>query len=97
MPFEMDRQTYSRLYGPTTGDRVRLGDTNLLADVERDDSAYGDEPLWGFGKTIRDAMTLAPTQAEAPFIIAQLAVLVLFAVLGLIALNTFYPDADAEA
>jgi hypothetical protein len=40
---------------------------------------------------------LAPTQAEAPFIIAQLAVLVLFAVLGFIALNTFYPDADAEA
>ena len=40
---------------------------------------------------------LAPTQAEAPFIIAQLAVLVLFAVLGLIALKTFYPDADAEA
>ena len=40
---------------------------------------------------------LAPTQAEAPFIIAQVAVLVLFAVLGLIALKTFYPDADAEA
>jgi urease subunit alpha len=59
MPFEMDRQTYSRLYGPTTGDRVRLGDTNLLAEVERDDSAYGDEPLWGFGKTIRDAMQMS--------------------------------------
>ena len=40
---------------------------------------------------------LAPTQAEAPFVIAQLAVLVLFAVLGLIAVKTFYPDADAEA
>ena len=40
---------------------------------------------------------LAPTQAEAPFVIAQLAVLILFAVLGFLALRRFYPDADAEA
>ncbi len=40
---------------------------------------------------------LAPTQAEAPFVIAQLAVLVLFVVLGFLAVRNFYPDADAEA
>ncbi len=59
MPFELDRRTYTRLYGPTVGDRVRLGDTNLLVEVERDEAAYGDEPLWGFGKTIRDAMQMS--------------------------------------
>ncbi len=58
MPFEVDREQYARLYGPTTGDRVRLGDTNLFAEVERDDVAPGDELLWGFGKTIRDSMQM---------------------------------------
>ena len=56
MPFEIDPSLYARLYGPTTGDRVRLGDTNLLVEVERDETARGDELLWGFGKTIRDGM-----------------------------------------
>ena len=58
MPFEMDRRDYVRLYGATTGDRVRLGDTNLLAYVERDETAYGEELLWGFGKTLRDSMQM---------------------------------------
>jgi urease alpha subunit len=49
MPFEIDRALYARMYGPTVGDRVRLGDTNLLVEVERDDAASGDETLWGFG------------------------------------------------
>ena len=56
MPFEIDRPLYARLYGATTGDRVRLGDTNLLAEVEHDDTQAGEEPLWGFGKTLRDSM-----------------------------------------
>jgi urease subunit alpha len=56
VPAPMDRSAYARLYGPTTGDRIRLADTNLVAEVERDDTAHGDEPLWGFGKTIRDSM-----------------------------------------
>ena len=38
MPFEIDRSLYARMYGPTTGHRVRLGDTNLLVEVERDDA-----------------------------------------------------------
>ena len=57
MPFEIDRSLYARMYGPTVGDRVRLGDTNLLVEVERDYAAYGDEALWGFGKTIRSTRT----------------------------------------
>jgi urease subunit alpha len=56
MPFDIDRRLYARLYGPTVGDRVRLADTNLWVEVERDDASPGDETLWGFGKTIRDAM-----------------------------------------
>ena len=57
MPFEIDRSLYARMYGPTVGDRVRLGDTNLLVEVEQDYAAYGDEALWGFGKTIRSSWT----------------------------------------
>ena len=60
MPFEIDRTLYARLYGPTTGDRVRLGDTNLLVEVERDETAYGDEALWGFGKTNRSTGACRP-------------------------------------
>ena len=56
MPFEMDRTFYARIYGPTVGDRVRLGDTNLLVEAERDASS-GDETLWGFGKTTRSRPT----------------------------------------
>jgi len=53
---ELDRAAYGSIYGPTTGDRIRLGDTNLLAEVEADDTAPGSEPLIGFGKTIRDGL-----------------------------------------
>lgn len=51
---ELSRAEYASLYGPTVGDRVRLGDTDLLVTVEADDTALGHEPLVGFGKTIRD-------------------------------------------
>lgn len=56
-PFEVDRSLYARMYGPTVGDRLRLGDTNLLVEVERDAAQPGDEALWGFGKAIRSART----------------------------------------
>ncbi|MBM3677913.1 MAG: amidohydrolase family protein, partial [Actinobacteria bacterium] len=52
----LDRAGYASLYGPTTGDRIRLGDTNLLLEVEADDTAPGAEPLIGFGKTVRDGL-----------------------------------------
>jgi urease subunit alpha len=47
---------YADLYGPTTGDRVRLADTSLVLEVERDFTVYGDEVTFGGGKTIRDGM-----------------------------------------
>jgi urease subunit alpha len=56
MPFQMDRKDYASLYGPTKGDKVRLADTNLFAEVEEDYTSYGDELLIGFGKTIREGM-----------------------------------------
>ncbi len=52
----IDRSTYHSLYGPTTGDRVRLADTNLLIEVEEDRCVGGDEAVFGGGKVIRESM-----------------------------------------
>ncbi len=56
MSFHIPRQTYADLYGPTKGDRVRLGDTDLLIEIEHDHTVYGDEITFGGGKVIRDGM-----------------------------------------
>src|SRR5438034_10329811 len=56
MSLEIPRRTYADLYGPTTGDRVRLADTELIVEVEKDFTAYGDEITFGGGKVIRDGM-----------------------------------------
>ncbi len=53
---ELDRRHYAALYGPTTGDRIRLADTDLLIEVERDHCAGGDEAVFGGGKVIRESM-----------------------------------------
>ncbi|MET7423984.1 urease subunit alpha [Dactylosporangium sp. NPDC005555] len=53
---EIDRRRYANLYGPTTGDRIRLADTDLLIQVERDHCAGGDEAVFGGGKVIRESM-----------------------------------------
>ncbi|MFW1678755.1 urease subunit alpha [Pontibacter sp. JAM-7] len=53
---KMDRTTYAQMFGPTTGDRVRLGDTELWIEVEKDFTRYGDEVKFGGGKVIRDGM-----------------------------------------
>jgi urease subunit alpha len=50
----MDRRAYAAMYGPTTGDRVALGDTGLVVEVERDFTSYGDECKFGGGKVLRD-------------------------------------------
>ncbi|NLG78047.1 MAG: hypothetical protein GX535_17565, partial [Xanthomonadaceae bacterium] len=50
----IDRRAYAEMYGPTTGDRVRLGDTELIVEVERDYTVYGEEVKFGGGKVIRD-------------------------------------------
>src|SRR6202050_2254451 len=54
MPHKMKRRHYAEMFGPTTGDRVRLGDTSLVLEVERDHTVYGDECKFGGGKTIRE-------------------------------------------
>ncbi len=56
MSLHIPRQTYADLYGPTTGDRVRLADTELIIEVEHDYTVYGDEITFGGGKVIRDGM-----------------------------------------
>jgi urease subunit alpha len=56
MAFRIPRATYASMYGPTTGDRVRLGDTDLVVEVERDLTTYGEEVKFGGGKVIRDGM-----------------------------------------
>ncbi|MDI1445141.1 urease subunit alpha [Polyangium sp. 6x1] len=56
MPRTIDRRTYAEIFGPTTRDRVRLGDTDLLIEIEKDFTVYGDECKFGGGKVLRDGM-----------------------------------------
>jgi urease subunit alpha len=56
MSHTIDRRHYAAIYGPTTGDRVALGDTGLVAEVEHDATVYGDECKFGGGKVLRDGM-----------------------------------------
>jgi urease subunit alpha len=56
MTLQIPRRTYADLYGPTTGDRVRLADTELIIEIEKDFTHYGDEITFGGGKVIRDGM-----------------------------------------
>jgi len=56
MSVRLSRAEYARMYGPTTGDRVRLADTSLILQVESDATVYGEEVKFGGGKTIRDGM-----------------------------------------
>lgn len=56
MSFKMSRKQYADLYGPTTGDSIRLADTQLFAHIERNATVYGDEAVFGGGKSIRDGM-----------------------------------------
>jgi len=56
MPYKMSRAHYADMFGPTTGDKVRLADTDLIVEVEKDFTVYGDEVKFGGGKVIRDGM-----------------------------------------
>ncbi|WP_095589100.1 urease subunit alpha [Actibacterium ureilyticum] len=56
MPAKISRAAYADMFGPTTGDRVRLADTDLVIEVERDLTTYGEEVKFGGGKVIRDGM-----------------------------------------
>ncbi len=56
MPVKITRSAYARMFGPTTGDKVRLADTELFIEIERDFTVYGEEVKFGGGKVIRDGM-----------------------------------------
>ena len=60
----IDRPSYAEQFGPTTGDRVRLGDTELFIEIESDHTVYGDEVKFGGGKVIRDGMGQSPSASR---------------------------------
>src|ERR1022692_552990 len=81
----MRQDDYSAKFGPTTGDRVRLGDTDLWLRVEDDHVGYGDEPVWGYARNIRSRMTQqdrASADSELDVLIAG--VLVVDPLLGVV-------------
>ena len=80
------RRDYAALYGPTTGDGVRLADTSLVAVVEHDHAVYGDECLHGGGKTLRDGIGMAPgiTSAQGALDFLLCNVLVIDPILGIV-------------
>src|ERR1700721_1665242 len=53
---KITRQAYAEMYGPTVGDRIRLADTDLMIEIEKDFTVYGEEVKFGGGKVIRDGM-----------------------------------------
>lgn len=66
MSFEVDRIKYANIYGPTVGDKLRLGDTELFIQIEKDFNSeiYGDETMFGGGKNIRDGMAQSSTRTR---------------------------------
>ena len=76
---KLSRRTYADHYGPTTGDRIRLADTDLIVRIEGDFTTYGDEVKFGGGKVIRDGMGQSPTitrAAGAPDLVVTNAVVI---------------------
>ena len=65
MSLTINRLKYANMYGPTTGDKVRLADTDLIIEIEKDHTVYGDEAKFGGGKTIRDGMAQSATATRA--------------------------------
>jgi urease subunit alpha len=64
MAYSIGRQAYAEMFGPTTGDRVRLADTDLWIEVEKDHTVYGEEVKFGGGKVIRDGMGQSQRRAH---------------------------------
>lgn len=56
MPYKISRAAYAGMFGPTVGDKVRLADTELFIEIEKDYTTYGEEVKFGGGKVIRDGM-----------------------------------------
>jgi urease subunit alpha len=65
MSLSINRTKYASMYGPTTGDKIRLGDTELFIEIEKDFTVYGDEAKFGGGKTIRDGMAQSARATRA--------------------------------
>jgi urease subunit alpha len=65
MSFEMDHQQYAQMFGPTVGDSVRLGDTQLFAAIEKDYTVHGQESKFGGGKVLRDGMGVNATELRS--------------------------------
>ncbi|QCS44842.1 urease subunit alpha [Natrinema versiforme] len=84
MSRDLPRREYTELFGPTEGDRLRLGDTNLLAKIERDHAVPGEEAVFGGGKTMRDGMGMqsGTTQADGALDWAFTNVVIIDPVLG---------------
>ena len=82
----INRERYGELFGPTKGDRLRLGDTSIIIEIEEDTGVYGDESVFGGGKTLRDGLGLVPgvTAAEGALDLVLTNVIVMDAVLGIV-------------
>src|SRR5678815_5040032 len=65
MSLSINRIKYANMYGPTTGDKIRLGDSELFMQIENDFTVYGDEAKFGGGKTIRDGMAQSATATRS--------------------------------
>lgn len=79
MSYKISGQDYAHMFGPTTGDKIRLADTELIVEIEHDYTSYGDEVKFGGGKTIRDGMGQSAriTRAEgAPDVVITNAVII---------------------
>lgn len=72
MSFEIDREHYKDLFGPTKGDKIRLGDTDLIIEIEKDYTGYGDECKFGGGKVLRDGMGQNAVESRDNPLIADL-------------------------
>ena len=85
MANRVSRRQYAELFGPTTGDRIRLADTGLLARVEADSAVYGDEAVFGGGKTMREGMGVhnSVTNAEGALDFVITNVVIIDAVMGI--------------
>lgn len=92
MPFEMNRDDFNAIYGPTVGDRIRLADTNLFIRIDRDDSLAGSELITGFGRPVRDGMLIGRQPGPSKLDLLVTNVVVLDPVLGVIKTNIGIKD-----
>src|SRR5256886_14574661 len=65
MSLHLSRAAYAGHYGPTTGDRIRLADTELIIEIEKDFAVYGEEVQFGGGKVIRDSQGQSPLPGKS--------------------------------